>query len=288
MASGTEQRKGAVLTVDSAAGSDGGSHMDGAGDRVSSSRVTRPPLTALLAEAGVASEEQLRIAVAEGMGSGERLGEVVLRRGWIDEAGLAQVLARQWELAFVDDEPAVIDPHARALVPVEDRERLAACAIGFVDGLPLIAVAEPAEKRFEAVRAKLGGDCRFAVVTKSTLERLLERLASADAEARAAEGSAAATRAAEENDAELLAADLDRATVSLVAFRERVEQLTERQQQTEKDLAEARAQLAALSESRASERAALHSLETELARQRAIASAVKAKLADAARSLEEG
>src|SRR6266508_1998657 len=39
----------------------------------------RRPLASLLAEAGVASEEQLRLAVAEGMGSGERLGEIVLR-----------------------------------------------------------------------------------------------------------------------------------------------------------------------------------------------------------------
>ena len=270
-----------------AAASDGGSHGDRAGHAASSPRVARPPLTALLAEAGVASEEQLRIAVAEGMGSGERLGEVVLRRGWIDEAGLAQVLARQWELAFLDDEAVEIDPRARALVPVEERERLAACPIGFVEGVPLIAVAEPAEKRFEAVRAKLGGDCRFAVVTKSTLERLLERLASADAQARAAGASAAAERAAEEKKTELLAAELDRATASLVAFRERVEQLTERQQRTEKELAESRAQLAALSETRASEQATLHRLETERARQRDIVSAVKAKLADAMRSLEE-
>jgi hypothetical protein len=49
-----------------------------------SARPARQPLATLLAEAGVASTEQLRLAVAEGMGRGERLGEVVLRRGWID------------------------------------------------------------------------------------------------------------------------------------------------------------------------------------------------------------
>ena len=47
--------------------------------------VTRPPLLSLLVDAGVAPEAQLRLALAEGMGRGERLGEVVLRRGWIDE-----------------------------------------------------------------------------------------------------------------------------------------------------------------------------------------------------------
>jgi len=55
----------------------------------------RPPLGRLLAEAGVASEYELQLALAEGMGTGERLGEVLLRRGWIDECGLARLLAQQ-------------------------------------------------------------------------------------------------------------------------------------------------------------------------------------------------
>ncbi len=263
-----------------------GSREDQAAPGVSSPRVARRPLAALLAEAGVATEEQLRIAVAEGMGSGERLGEVVLRRGWIDEVGLARVLARQWELAFVDEEAVALDPRASALLPVDETERLAACSIGFVEGVPLIAVAEPAEERFEAVRARLGGDCRFAVVTKGTLERLLEQLASTEAEARALEAGAAASRAAEEEQTESLVADLDRATASLAAFRERVERLTQSQQRTEQELARCRAHLAALSEARAGEQATLHGLETELARQRDLVSAVKAKLADITRSLE--
>jgi Type II secretion system (T2SS), protein E, N-terminal domain len=129
----------------------------------------RQPLATLLAEAGVASEEQLRLAVAEGMGRGERLGELVLRRGWIDQPGLARLLARQWELAYVDDEVAVPDPSAGALLSAQESERLAVCVIGFVDGVPLVAVAEPAEERFARVRSTLGRECVFAVVTKSTL-----------------------------------------------------------------------------------------------------------------------
>ena len=66
-------------------------------------RSVRQPLLAVLASAGVASEEDLRSALAEGMDSGERLGEVVLRRGWLDEAGLARVLADQWDLRFLED-----------------------------------------------------------------------------------------------------------------------------------------------------------------------------------------
>ncbi len=253
-----------------------------------SSRVARPPLASLLAEAGVASEEQLRLAVAEGMGSGERLGEVVLRRGWIDEAGLARVLARQWELPFVDEEPVAIDARAAALLPAEERERLGACAIGFVEGMPVIAVAEPTEERFEAVRARLGMDCRFAVVTKGMFERLRTGQASADAQLQAEQASLAAGRAAEEAETELLVAELDRATASVVAVRARVEQLAQRQQGADRELAELRAQLDALNDTRASEQTRLQSLERELARQRELVAAARAKLAEVVRMLEGG
>jgi Type II secretion system (T2SS), protein E, N-terminal domain len=246
----------------------------------------RQPLAALLAEAGVASEEQLRLAVAEGMGSGERLGEVVLRRGWIDQAGLARLLARQWELAYFDDEAAVPEESARALLSAEEAERLGGCVIGFVEGVPLVAVAEPAEERFATVRSTLGRECVFVVVTKSTLERLLARVASAEAEVQAAQTSAAGAEAAEDAEAERLLADLDAAAASLTAWSERVSRIVELQRQTEKELSACREHLIRLREDLARERETVERLESEVARQRELVSAAQVKLADVARSLE--
>ena len=266
------------------AASDAGLQEDRARDAVWSGRIARPSLAALLAEAGVASEEQLRIAVAEGMGSGERLGEVVLRRGWIDEAGLARVLARQWGLAFLDDEAVAVDPAAAALVPLEQSTRLGAFAIGFSEGLPVIALAEPTEERFEAVRTTLGGDCRFAVVTRSTLERLFERLRSSDAEARVERESAAAAHLAEEQETEILIAELDRATEGLVALRARVEQLRQSKRASERELAESQAELEALRKSRAAEQA---TLQNELIAGSELLGRVKAKLAEVVQLLED-
>ncbi len=105
----------------------------------------RQPLATLLAEEGVASEEQLRLAVAEGMGRGERLGEVVLRRGWIDQPGLARLLARQWDLAYVDDELAAHEPSAGALLSAQESERLAVCVIGAQTSAAAAEAAEDAE-----------------------------------------------------------------------------------------------------------------------------------------------
>jgi hypothetical protein len=246
----------------------------------------RQPLAALLAEAGVASEEQLRLAVAEGMGRGERLGEVVLRRGWIDQAGLARLLARQWELAYVDDEAAVPEQSAGALLSAQEAERLGVCVIGFVEGVPLVAVAEPAEERFATVRSTLGRECVFVVVTKSTLERLLERVASAEAEVQAGQTSAAAAEAAEDAETERLLADLDAAAASLTAWSERVSRIVGLQRQTEKELSACREHLTRLREDLARERETVDRLENEVARQRELVSAAQVKLADVARSLE--
>jgi hypothetical protein len=252
-----------------------------------SSGPARQPLAALLAEAGVASEDQLRLAVAEGMGSGERLGEVVLRRGWIDEAGLARLLARQWDLAYVNDEAAVLEPSAGALLSGRDAERLGVCVIGFVEGVPLVAVAEPAEERFATVRSTLGRECVFVVVTKSALERLLAQAASAEAEARSAQ-TGTAWDAAEDAEEERLLADLDAAATSLAAWSARVSRIVKLQQQTENELSACREQLTSLREQLTGERATVDPLESELARQRELVSTAKAKLADVAQSLEAG
>jgi hypothetical protein len=246
----------------------------------------RPPLARFLADAGVASEQQLRMAVAEGMDRGERLGEVVLRRGWIDEAGLAQLLARQWDLAYVDVGSAVVEPGARRLLAPPDAERLRACVIGVVKGVPLVGVAEPTEARFESVRSALGGGCEFAVVTKSALERLLTQLQSDEANADTARTEVAAHNLRDEAEAERVASELDAFANTLLAWAERIRRITEIQRQTGGALAEAQRQIDALHGELASERSTIERLEAELAHQREPVSTAKAKLGDLARALE--
>ena len=245
----------------------------------------RRPLASLLAEAGVAPEEKLRLAVAEGMGSGERLGEIVLRRGWIDEAGLARLLARQWDLEYLDDEAVMVEPGASALLPRSDAERLGVCVIGQVQDRPRVAVAEPADERFEHVRSAVGRDCEFVVVTPATLERLLAQRASNDAEAEA-RATAAALRATEDTEADRLLSELDAGAGRLTEWGERVRRVVELQQQAENELADCRTEIRALQDELANERAKVGRLEEELAHQHELMNAAKAKLADVTRTLE--
>jgi hypothetical protein len=142
----------------------------------------RPSLASLMVEEGVATSEQLEQAVVEGQQSGERLGEVVLRQGWINEAGLAGLVARQWDLSFVALSAISVDENARALLPREVCERLGACPVSFDDGVPVLAIADPNEDRFTAVREALGTPCSFFVTTGSALAGLIDQQPSGPAE----------------------------------------------------------------------------------------------------------
>ena len=86
----------AVSTADEWGSVDEGQGLEAALPTTPFARL-RPPLASLLVEKGVASKEQLDDALAEAQETGERVGEVVVRRGWINEAQLADVLARQWQ-----------------------------------------------------------------------------------------------------------------------------------------------------------------------------------------------
>lgn len=142
----------------------------------------RPSLASLMVEEGVATSEQLEQALAEGQESGERLGEVVLRHGWINEAGLAGLVARQWDLSFVALSMISVDDSARSLLSREVCQQLGACPVHFDDGVPVLAVADPNEDRFTAVRDALGTPCSFFVTTGSALAGLIDQQPSSPSE----------------------------------------------------------------------------------------------------------
>jgi type IV pilus assembly protein PilB len=251
-------------------------------------KAARPSLLRVLVDAGVAPENELRVAFAEGMGSGERFGEVVLRHGWLDEAGLARALAHQWGLPYLDD--AEIGQDATTLLSATVAEELGVCPISSSDGRFLVAVAEPSEERFAAVRAAAAAEPEFAVVALATLKRLLEHTAESaqEEEAAAAEARAASVAADDQSEASLhwLDRELGAATAQLVGLRERVVQLVASDQRSERELVETRAQVAQLSEAHAAAQKRIRSLEAELAREQERIAAVRTNLAEANRTLD--
>lgn len=229
----------------------------------------RETLAALLAEAGVASEHELRLAAAEGMETGERLGEIVLRRGWTDESGLACVLAKQWNLSFVP---------AEALPAADDVEVICesgssfggACSIGLDSGRPVVAVADPSEDLFASVRSALGEHVLFVVVTPSTLEHLLAHGLRVESKA----------PSADVQELQSLLADLDAAATHLGRLRDGIAEFSDRFRSAESELDRSRQELATAMAKRATDEAKITSLSAELAQQKDLFANVKGRLTD--------
>jgi type IV pilus assembly protein PilB len=122
----------------------------------------------------VIDEEQLDEALAEGRETGERLGEVVVRRGWATEDAVAKVLAEQWSLNYVDRASIWFDADALARLSREHAQRLEALPTRVEDGRVVVAVAEPTEQRLAALRSVIGEDTVVVVVPKTALQAGLQ------------------------------------------------------------------------------------------------------------------
>ncbi|MEO5576001.1 MAG: hypothetical protein ABIR67_02465 [Gaiellaceae bacterium] len=130
----------------------------------------RLPLGALLTAAGFLTEAQLSEALGEGATTGERLGEVVVRRGWTTEDEVAKLLAEQWHLPYVDRASIYFDVDALSRMSRQEAQHLEALPTRVQDGRVVVAVAEPTEQRLTALRAVIGEDTVVVVVPKTALE----------------------------------------------------------------------------------------------------------------------
>jgi hypothetical protein len=233
-----------------------------------------------LADAGVATDEQVRDAIAEGMQTGERLGEVVLRKGWTDESGLARLLAEQSGLRFIESEALSPEQAALALLSAEDARSLGAVAISIEESGPLVAIAEPSEERLAAVNASLAGEASFVVVARSALDLLLVRAPPA--------GHSSEPMDSGDGRHAALLADLDASVARLAGLRQNVERLTRTLRSTEQELSQCQGQLVAVSAAHERERAQRQHLEAELERRSQRLFDTRATLAELLRELEDG
>jgi hypothetical protein len=132
--------------------------------------VPRKPLGTLLVEAGFIDETQLAEALHDGTQTGERVGEVVVRRGWASEDDVAQLLAAQWELSYVDRASIWFDANALSRLSREDAQQLEALPIRLEGDRVMVAVAEPTEQRLAELGRLIGDDTVVVVVPKSALD----------------------------------------------------------------------------------------------------------------------
>ena len=246
-----------------------------------------------------------------------------------EDAG--RFLAQRWGLEYREAHTLSIDPNALAIMDGAESRRLGALPLQFGADGPVLAVAEPTEERFAAVRALAGDNATFVVVAQETLDALLsskvfsveptgsgphrsQRPAEEPVPLEAADERDAAEETRQETaadaEAELDAPDVDVVSVgdgstrvldTLLAqiatgtgnLRSQVVHLTESLDANQRELREAKEQLAEAN--RASEghdelvtslKEEIETLKDDLARSRSLADATTARLRDLVQVLQ--
>lgn len=120
--------------------------------------VRREPLGALLAEAGLLDEAEIDFALSTARRAGKRLGEVLVEHGLVTSVDVVRLVAEQRGLPFLDLAGLPVDPAAARLLPADQARSFKTLPIGFVRGLPVLALADPSdEKAIDGARSMLRG-----------------------------------------------------------------------------------------------------------------------------------
>jgi type IV pilus assembly protein PilB len=137
----------------------------------------RPHLGAVLLKSKLLTPEQLDEALRQQLGSGRRLGEVLIERGWLYPQDVARALAMQIGVDYIDIHHVSVDLRAARRLDPEVGQRC--CAIGvrtLDDGALLVAVADPTSENLKEVREAIGGPVVFAVTERDDIQNAWRKL----------------------------------------------------------------------------------------------------------------
>lgn len=104
------------------------------------------PLGTLIAEAGLLAPSEIELALSRAQETGKRLGEVLVEHGLVRADEVVRLVAAQRGLPFLDLRRMAVDPGAARLLPAELARDLLTLPVGFVRGLPVVAVADPTDE----------------------------------------------------------------------------------------------------------------------------------------------
>jgi type IV pilus assembly protein PilB len=131
------------------------------------------PLGELIARSGLVASNDLYAALATSRATRRRLGDVLLEQGLIGERDLAQLVAEQEGLDFVDLGKFDLDPAAVDLLSERTSRKHRAIAFR-LEAATVVAVADPADNEgLDAIVAEVPGGVRFVVATASEVEAAL-------------------------------------------------------------------------------------------------------------------
>ena len=139
----------------------------------------KKPLGEQLLEKGALSEDQLRIALFEQQSSGDPLGRILVRLGFVTEATIRDMLSETGDAKIIDLRNISVDPDVLARVPIDVAKQYNIFPINYNEERKIIsiAVANPNDLLLaDQIRAFLGGDyeLEFMVAEESEISRAVD------------------------------------------------------------------------------------------------------------------
>jgi hypothetical protein len=138
--------------------------------------VRRAPLGTLLAEAGLLEAAEIDGALRRAREAGKRLGEFLVDHGLVTPADIVRLVAEQRGLPFLDVRTVPIDPSAARLLPADLAHVLRTLPLGFVRGLPVVAVADPTDERAMNGAESVLRSVRFVASPEDAIRAQLSRI----------------------------------------------------------------------------------------------------------------
>jgi len=137
--------------------------------------VRHPPLGAQLIAAGLVTNEQVDVALAEQRRTGRRLGEILVAHDLLFEDDLVRTLAQAnglpyWDLSLDQPDPAVLD-----YLPEAFCRRRGVLPVCFKDGVLIVAMSDPNDlQTFDDLRMLASVPLRLVVASPGSLRRIIE------------------------------------------------------------------------------------------------------------------
>ena len=138
-------------------------------------RSSTKKLGELLMEEGLLDKEKLEEALKQQKGSGERLGEVLVRLGRVTEKDIAKIVADQFALPFLGVSQYFLPKDIASILPVETLVENQCVPMDRIGKILLLAISGPVDiKVLEAMEAKAGCELALFVSTTSEIEGALD------------------------------------------------------------------------------------------------------------------
>jgi type IV pilus assembly protein PilB len=144
-------------------------------------RLVGRPTGEVLVDMGLLTQEQVEQAAAEQQVTHQRIGEIVVSKGWVTKANLMEALARRLGCRYLDLTSFRVDPGATELISERDARRYSAIPVSFVDEHTiLVAMADPSNiVAIDDLRILTGFDIEPGLASSEELVEMLGKMRSA-------------------------------------------------------------------------------------------------------------